>query len=274
VLDQHAGHLEQRRVARGVVADADVPGVEVPVQQHEALGLDRALDLGDDHGDLPPARVMSRDERGLGAAVDLLEQPLPVRARDRRDGQRRLVLPGGQVGRTPDRRADALVDAVARRDRHDADRAARLEVVDPAGHREALGDHDLAADVALALGGGEDVVDRRRVRRVLIDDRRGDPAFRRGHGHARRLRVIGDVAHGQRGAARQADEQLRRVHRVLDAPLRQPSGDPLDRLALLLGPGLPDQRRELLDQRPRFIGADALDDLSLAGHRCRSGDHL
>ena len=115
MLAEHACDLEQRRVPGRVVADALVPGVEVPVNQHEPLRLDRAPDLRDEDRNPPEALlVLGHDRRvGLGS-VELLDEARSVGIRHRDDQNAGPALVARQVGRAPDGGADPLVDALAR----------------------------------------------------------------------------------------------------------------------------------------------------------------
>ena len=268
VLAEHPCSLEQRRVAGRVVADADVPGVEMAVQEHEPLRLVRPLELGDEHRNRAPALLVLRDDgRGRGAGGDLLEQPAPVRSRDGDDRDLRLAREARQVGRAPDRGADPLVDPLARRDEDRSQRAAGLEVGDLARHRQALGDDELAGDIALARDAREDVVDRGSVGARRVDDRAALALRRRRARHARRLGEVARTVDDERRASRQADQQLRLVERVRDVPGLELLDDQLDRLPLLLGSRLPHKFAECLDERPGIVEPNVVDHLLLTRDR-------
>ena len=73
---QHARDLEHAGVTRGVVADADVPGIVVAVQQHELFAA--SLDFHHRHRLLEPALVE------LGARVSRCRPSSPARSALRR----------------------------------------------------------------------------------------------------------------------------------------------------------------------------------------------
>ena len=208
------------------------------VDEHEAVGLHGACDLGDQHRDRAPALLVLGGDGGRGApAVDELDQRLTVCVVHRHDGDVWLARVASEVGRAPDGRADALVDALAGAYADDADGAVHLEVGNFAWHGQALGHHDLALDVASEVGSGEDVVDRLREAAGLVGDRCGH-ATRRGRlCHRRRLGLEGAITHGQAGLAGQADQELGLVKLVRDLPGVEPLRDAVHRIALLFGAG-------------------------------------
>ena len=120
--------LQQGRVADRVIADADIPAIEMPVHQHEALRLLIAADDGVDAGAFHPALAQLRMQRHLGVpGGDLREQRLAVALVDgqhRRTGLAAVII---QVRRAPDRRADPPVDVLPRVEVNLTDRAALLE---------------------------------------------------------------------------------------------------------------------------------------------------
>ncbi len=72
---QRACGFEKGCVAGGVIADTDVPRVDVPVQEHKPFRLDGSGDLRDEDGNRSPRLVVLGDDRRRGSAVgDRLDQ--------------------------------------------------------------------------------------------------------------------------------------------------------------------------------------------------------
>src|SRR5690606_22941374 len=109
---EDAGQLKQGGIAGGVVADADVPGVEVAVEQDELLGDAGTGDLGDEHGDGAPAGVEAGGQGHLGTRLGGGDQRLAVGVVDGHDGDGGLAAHRVEVGSAPDGGADALVDGL------------------------------------------------------------------------------------------------------------------------------------------------------------------
>ena len=150
---EDARQLQQRGVADGVVADADIPGIDMAMDQHKALRLDIPLDLGHQAGTFEPALFQQRMQGGMhGCVFHLREQLIAVGAIDGDDRDARLALVGIQVGRAPDGGADAPVDIDAGVDEDAALGALVLEVPDRRRAAEAVHDHDFAGAVDIAEG--------------------------------------------------------------------------------------------------------------------------
>ena len=195
---QHARELEQRRVAGRVVADALVPGVVVAVDEQELVGILLAADLDDRQQAGHPAFAQPRlHRRTHGAALHVGDQRLAVRMVDAHDRRRRLAADRLRGRRAPDGRADAFVDALPGMDVDLRDRAAPLERLHRAGHREAFGEHDAARRP-----------DRRRRCRALRRVRHVEEA-RRASGIARRH--VADLALDRRVARRARHRRRTRV---------------------------------------------------------------
>jgi len=257
VLPQHPGHLQQRRVPGRIVADPLVPRVEVPVDQDELLRLHRPADLRHQHGDGPPSLIQLRGVVDLhGATLRQRAQPRALGLVDGQHGNPGFAADGVQVGRTPDRGADALMNALSRADEHRCPRAPILERGDLARGGITFRQHDTALDIGGDIHPGKDRADPTGLSGRDIDQIPTLPAAVGRQRHRGRLGGQGAAFRGQdfqAGAARQADQQFGFVQRVGDAPLRQVLHDVLDPFALGLAPRIAHQGVEPLDQRPRDV---------------------
>ncbi len=192
VLPEDAGQFEHRRVAGRVVADPDVPRVEVTVEEDEFVGYQGARNLGDQNRNLPPAGIDPRRDGDVPLLLRDLDQLQPVPLVDAEDRHCRLPPLRIEVRRPPDRRADTLVDRFAGIDEDAGPRPRIHHVDDPSRRRHPIGDHDLADDVESL----EVETIRPIVRHILPELRRhvnqlsGQfPPVRRDR-HRRRLRVV------------------------------------------------------------------------------------
>ena len=203
VLPQHARELEQGGVAGGVVADADVPAVVVAVHQHELIRLAGALDLDHRHLLAVPAFLHLGADRGAAAALGERDQLLAVGIVHHDDRDARLARQVVEIGRAPDRGADAPMRIGAGIDRDHAERALLLELEHLLRKREAFGNDDLALDAL-----------RRRQRRILVlGEQRADRArIARRH--------VDQLAFSAVAAVAAVGRRLRLHHLVADAHLR------------------------------------------------------
>src|SRR6185436_299694 len=132
-----------RGVAGGVVADADVPRIVVTVHEEEFIGIVGAADLGDWQLAWCPPFAQPRPDGGAWSALRRQrDEALAVGLVDAHDRRARLRRQRRWCRRSPDRRADALVNGFTRMDEDLRDRAAPLERLHGTGHRVALGDDD------------------------------------------------------------------------------------------------------------------------------------
>jgi hypothetical protein len=273
VRPQHARDLEQRGIAGGVVADADIPAVIVAVQQHEALRFDGPRDLHDRDLLGEPALLELGADGRTRALPRERDQLLARRLVDGGDRDPWLARQIVEIGRAPDRGAGAPVDVDAGVDRDQPDRTPLLGEGGQRRVAKTFGQQDLAGELGLGLGdradrGAEQVAQILGVGAEIGEvsaeiDQRARDAF----GNVQRARGwLGakSLAAGlDRGSVRDAEPELGRVHFDRQAqspqPLRQVIGGAVD---VARPPAW--HRREALDQRPGRLGLHVAQESLLA----------
>jgi hypothetical protein len=143
---QRARELQQCGVADRVVADADIPRIVVTVHEHEFIRIVGARDLGDRQQARRPSLAQPGANPDPRTVRGQCGQPGAIRRVHADDRRPRLPRQRVRRRRTPDRRADPLVDVGARMNEDLCDGPSPLERMHGPGHRVPFGEHDFAGD--------------------------------------------------------------------------------------------------------------------------------
>ena len=230
--------------------------------------MPRISAIGKRHGH-QPSRSQVRTPTRSEPFDARLRQAIAVWSRDTHDWRSRLARDRFVGRRTPDRRADSLVDAGAGMDENLRDGAAPLEGGHGPGHR--------VASVRTILPATESARAYSRGPTAAIGVSRGSPFLLRmstarpparptSPRHSSIARTTVDVTRSasrhrrspQLRTLRDTEIQVGIVHRRRETELAEPVGDVAARGALVRGPRFARQRGEAPNQSQRFVQRDQL----------------
>ena len=259
VIVEDAGKFQKRCVADGVIADADVPGVVMAVDQHKAGRLcffGAGLYVRHDNRAGDPSLVQLSTQRdGAAVLLHLLDQPFAVGLIDGGYRRPRLARRRIQVGRTPDRRADSPVNVFARVDVDLANGSLLFVMADGAREAEAVRENDLAAYVNFStVGKVEKAADLFWTTGGQIDNFGGDTILAGGGRKRRRLGAQPAPCCFHRSGDGHAEEELRLVDVVGHAERLQLLRNVARCLPFILASRFTYERGKALDKGPGSVG--------------------